>query len=62
MESVDYWPMAITIHKTFGGKPKLVATSGVTSRRYPPLERRMPYSVNVQCIAAAVLRTVFWGT
>jgi len=28
MESVDYWPMAITIHKTFEGKPKLVAVSG----------------------------------
>jgi hypothetical protein len=27
MESVDYWPMAIIIHKTFGGKPKPVTAS-----------------------------------
>jgi hypothetical protein len=45
MESVDYWPMAIIIHKTVGGRPKLVAASGVTGRRYPPPERRMLYSV-----------------
>lgn len=45
MESVDYWPMAIIIHKTFGGKPKPVAAPGVTGRRYPPPERRMPYPV-----------------
>jgi len=60
MESVDYWPMAIIIHKTFGGKPKPVAASGVTGRRYPPLERRMLYSVDVQlycssCIADRLL-------
>jgi hypothetical protein len=27
MESVDYWPMAIIIHKTLEGKPKPVAVS-----------------------------------
>ena len=27
MESVDYWPMAIIIHKTFGGKPRQLAAS-----------------------------------
>jgi hypothetical protein len=62
MKSVDYWPMAITIHKILGGKPKPVAACGVTGGRYPPPERRMPYSANARCAAAAVLRTVFWGT
>lgn len=62
MESVDYWPMAIIIRKTFGGKPKLVAASGVTGRRYPPPERRMLYSANARCAVAAVSWTVFWGT
>ena len=62
MESVDYWPMAIIIHKTFGGKPKPVAAPSVTGRRYPPPERRMPYTANVQRTGAAVLRIVFWGT
>jgi hypothetical protein len=28
MESVDYWPMAIIIRKTLGGKLKPVAASG----------------------------------
>jgi hypothetical protein len=38
--------MAIIIPKTFGGKPKLVTVlSGVTSGRYPLLERCMLYSV-----------------
>ena len=54
MESVDYWPMAIIIHKTFGGKPKPVAASSVTGKRYPPPERRMPYPVNARCTVAAV--------
>jgi hypothetical protein len=40
LESVDCWPMAIIIHQTFGGKPKLVTVlTGVTSGRYPPPER-----------------------
>ncbi len=46
MKSVDYWPMAIAIHKILGGKPKPVAACGVTGGRYPPPERRMPYSAN----------------
>src|SRR5947209_3396474 len=54
MESVDCWPMAITVQKTFGGKPKPVAAYGVTGGRYPPPERRMPYAVNARCAAAAV--------
>ena len=54
MESVDYWPMAIIIHKTFGGKPKPVAASGVTGRRYPPPERCMLYPANAHCAVAAV--------
>ena len=47
------------IHKTFGGKLKPVAASGVTGRKYPPPERHMSYSVNVHCAAAVVWRTVF---
>jgi hypothetical protein len=45
LESVDCWPMAIIIHKTFGGRPKLVTAPGVTGGRYPPLEGCMLYSV-----------------
>ena len=60
MESVDYWPMAITIHKALGGKPKPVSASGVTGGRYPPLERRMRYTVNASC-AAAVYRGLSLG-
>jgi hypothetical protein len=44
LESVDCWPMAIIIHKTFGGKPKLVTALGVTGGRYPPPEGCMLYS------------------
>jgi hypothetical protein len=61
MESVDYWPMAIIIHKTFGGKLKPVAASGVTGRRYPPLERRMLYSVNVQIALQQLYRGPSFG-
>jgi hypothetical protein len=45
LESVDSWPMAIIIHKIFGGRPKLVSASCVTGRRYPPPERCMLYFV-----------------
>jgi len=44
LESVDCWPMAIIIHKTFGGRPKLVTAPGVTGGRYPPPEGCMLYS------------------
>jgi hypothetical protein len=48
LESVDYWPMAIIIHKTFGGKPKPVTVlAGVTGGRYPPPEGCMLYSIIV---------------
>ena len=41
-ESVDDWPLAITILQLFGGQPKLVAVlRNVTGRRYPPLGNRM---------------------
>ncbi len=45
-ESVDYWPMAISIHQTVGGKPKLIAAPGVISGRYPPPEACMLYAVD----------------
>jgi hypothetical protein len=41
--------MAIIIHQTIGGKPKLVTVfTGVTSGRYPPPERCMLYSDSTQ--------------
>lgn len=58
MESVDYWPMAITIHKTLEGKPKLVTVFGVTGGRYPSPKRRIQYTVKA-FTGAAVLWTVF---
>ena len=56
VESVDCWPMAIIIHKTLGGKPKLISASGVIGRRYPPLEGCMLYSATslwclISCMA-----------
>jgi|SRR5579871_3379197 len=62
MESVDCWPMAITIHKTFGGKPKPVAAPSVTGGKYPPLEGLMLYAAEAPVAEAVVSRTVLWGT
>jgi hypothetical protein len=56
LESVDCWPMAITIHKTFGGRPKLVTAPGVTSGRYPPPEGCMLYSCLVlYCLTSSTV-------
>jgi hypothetical protein len=47
LESVDCWPMAIIIHKTFRGRPKLVTALGVTGGRHPLPEGCMLYSILV---------------
>jgi hypothetical protein len=46
--------MAITIQKTFGGRPKLVTALGVTGERYPPPEGCMLHSMMALCLTGHV--------